>query len=446
MLEWFAISSSSDEATFVWSVGTLTVHHNVKANGALPGSGSCVVGGNWLIASQGSRPAVHLYSLGSSESPLKCPMPERMRVVASPCGSFLFGGGASGKLYAWALGSGALVAVVEAHYRDVTCLAITSDGACLVSGGEDGVVHAWMVSALVDSASSRRPQALHTWTAHGLKITGLHCGVGACGETVVLSSSLDCTVKVWRLGSGALVADVLFPRAITSVVMDALEQYVFAGASDGSVFCANFKESAIEKHMAVAGDEGDGDATKQFRSVLSAHTLEVSVLKVASVGVRQVLLSGSRDGLVNVWDVESGELMSTFKKHNSVAVTAIDLVLLPSGCEFPERQQVAVAKLQKFQQDNCEINAGLLWRCIAPAVTAVEARQHSSSGAAEVVERTDGEGLQERVQQLERENEELRGANKRLYEFNVDKVLEKKQRKLKRKKVKAAQRNVERNE
>lgn len=137
----------------------------------------------------------------------------------------MFGGGKSGKIYVWALGSGVLLNVFEAHFREVTCLSVTSDGACLVSGGDDGVVHAWMVSALVDSSvAARKPVALHTWTGHGLKISALHCALGPFGETVVLSASLDATVKMWRLGDGALVADVAFPGAVTCLALDIFEE------------------------------------------------------------------------------------------------------------------------------------------------------------------------------------------------------------------------------
>jgi pre-rRNA-processing protein IPI3 len=147
-----------------------------------------------------------------------------MCLAASRDGSFLFGGGKSGKIYVWALGSGVLLNVFDGHFREVACLAVTTDGACLVSGGDDGVVHAWMVSALVDSSANSKPVALHSWTGHGLKISCLFCAVGPLGETVVLSASLDCTVKMWRMGDGALVSDVAFPGAVTSLAMDAFEE------------------------------------------------------------------------------------------------------------------------------------------------------------------------------------------------------------------------------
>jgi hypothetical protein len=78
-MECFAVSSSADESTYIWSVANLTVHHNVKANAANV-NGSCLVGrhGEILISSQVARPAIHVYTLGSAESPLKCPMPEKV--------------------------------------------------------------------------------------------------------------------------------------------------------------------------------------------------------------------------------------------------------------------------------------------------------------------------------------------------------------------------------
>lgn len=59
-------------------------------------------------------------------------------------------GTATGKLMLWEVGSGKLLAVLEkAHYRGVSALRFTDDGAFLLSGGDDAMVHVWRLSSLL---------------------------------------------------------------------------------------------------------------------------------------------------------------------------------------------------------------------------------------------------------------------------------------------------------
>ncbi len=48
------------------------------------------------------------------------------------------------------IATGHLVKMWPAHYSKVTCLTFTGDDVHLVSGGEDGIVHVWTVSTILD--------------------------------------------------------------------------------------------------------------------------------------------------------------------------------------------------------------------------------------------------------------------------------------------------------
>ena len=425
------VVSTDDSTTYVWSATTSTVHHTLKANQG-SNKGSVVVGGDYLISAQSSRAALHVYNL-PFESAIKCPVAEKVVLAVSPDRSFLFGGGASGKLYVWALASGALLRVCDGHYRAVSALAVTSDGACLISGGEDGILNAWLVSSLVDvRAESSSPSAQYTWTGHGLRITGIHCGLGPYGETVVLSSSLDCTVKMWKLSSGDLVSDVLFPRAITSLAMDAFEEILFAGASDGTVFCVDFRHSPVEQHMVVS-DQDEQPREQTFRSVLSAHSSEITALCVVNQGGRQVLLSGSRDSQIHCWDLESGQLVSSFKRHSGV-ITSLHVILMAPGCVFDTEKRAVVGKLQKYQiqgdQAVVHEDSGVFWKLRAKKHRLDNSKHLIDGGMQSVVEaptETVSEAAERRLQELEEECQKLRAANDKLYNLNVEKLLRKSQ-------------------
>lgn len=55
------------------------------------------------------------------------------------------------------------------YLQAVSCLAFLDTGAVLVSGGDDGLVHVWLLGELLDGSSNGaaaahgRVQAMHTW-------------------------------------------------------------------------------------------------------------------------------------------------------------------------------------------------------------------------------------------------------------------------------------------
>ncbi len=236
-------------------------------------------------------------------------------------------------------------------------------------------------------------------------------------------------------------------------------RYLFAGCVDGSVFCVNFKHNSVERQMAVSEIDGDEAALKKsFRSVLSAHTgeakkekknvkiydynsylIQVTVLCVGNIGAgnRQVLISGSKDGVVHVWDIQSGELVSSFKKHVGAAVQSVNLFWAPSGCALDEEPRVVVGKLQKFPAESA---SALSWhtmpkriRVLESASVFVEPRPQPLQQHHQELNNQLNPDLEARVHQLEAENAELHAANKHLYELKIEQVLTNKQKGLKAK-------------
>ena len=100
----------------------------------------------------------------------------------------------------------------------------------LLSGGEDTLVHVWPLAELLDplqladphSPAFARPTPLHAWSDHTLPVTALAAGAGEAAA-VVASGSADRTVKLRRLGDGALLRAVALPAAVNDLVLDAGE-------------------------------------------------------------------------------------------------------------------------------------------------------------------------------------------------------------------------------
>lgn len=75
-------------------------------------------------------------------------------MAATHDGLYIVAGGKSGRVYAWEAASGSLLRAWDAHFKAVTCLALSSDGGVLVTGSEDTLVKAWVMGEVVASAGT----------------------------------------------------------------------------------------------------------------------------------------------------------------------------------------------------------------------------------------------------------------------------------------------------
>lgn len=98
--------------------------------------------------------------------------------------------------------------------QPVTALAFSDGGDVLLSGGEDTLVHVWLLLDLLDAAAGgaaglgsgfagAAPASLHSWSEHTLPVAALLCGAGAA-DPFVASVSIDRTCKIYSLAQGAV--------------------------------------------------------------------------------------------------------------------------------------------------------------------------------------------------------------------------------------------------
>lgn len=117
------------------------------------------------------------------------------------------------------MASGILYNSWDAHYRQVSVLRFTEDGAALLSGSEDSGISVWPMSRSViprlltasfpgsfltsnlhrlldDEVQNELPSPYCTLSDHTLPITDIICGVGPFPTCRALTSSVDHSVKV----------------------------------------------------------------------------------------------------------------------------------------------------------------------------------------------------------------------------------------------------------
>ena len=167
------------------------------------------------------------------------------------------------------------------HEDLATAAAVDSDRDVCITGGRDTRVLVWRLSTREELASLRG----HTGSVTGLLIlpvtanSRLGC---SADEAVGVSSSTDCSLKVWNLSKGAIVKSI----------------YTYNG-----IKCLSYSE---ELDLVACGTESgkleffDVGNAAAIHSIKDAHE---DVVTAVDFSGRRVA-SGSRDGIVKVWEYD----------------------------------------------------------------------------------------------------------------------------------------------
>ena len=211
-----------------------------------------------------------------------------------------------------------------AHGYEVLTLAISADNARFISGGGDKSVFLWDVATA---------QTIRRFNGHAGRVEGV--AWGGEGDSVVVSGSYDGTVKIWdtRAQGGRAIQSLSEARdAVSCVSVSGGE--VYAGSVDGKVRVYEIGTRRIETDVLGASvtsvvptqagdsylvstldstvrlmDRGSGRCLQTFKEgTFCNDTYRVrSTLAMADA----MVISGSENGRVYVWDVLTGKLMYT---------------------------------------------------------------------------------------------------------------------------------------
>lgn len=312
--------------------------------GGLAATSTCVV------MAERTRSFIHLWSWSKEQPQYRCQVPERLGCVfATADGAHCVAGAGSGKLYLWEVASGKLLYTWDGHFRPVTALAGTCADGFLLSAGEDAIINVWSFARLLGAAETAAPapRPFRTWTAHTLSVTAL--AVAEAGHaSLVVSASLDQTVRVWRLAEGVkeAVHAADLGAALTCVAADPTHASVYAGASDGRVLHVPLLVDASTLLRPGGGTDAGGGGSGA-RAGLAHHAAAVSALCTSSDGAR--VFSCAADGGYWVW--QAGTLALLSRQRTSLTFDALLFVAHPAA--LPEaasdrRAPTPFAPFKKF--------------------------------------------------------------------------------------------------
>lgn len=277
-----------------------------------------------------------LFTLRSASLPpilnWKTRMPEaRMSGLSvSPCGNYVASGGDSGSVYVWASLGGSLRCTVKAHYGEVTALMWFSHGRLLITGGADGVIHAFSVADLVDNKSTTQEniRPIRTWSNHQLPVTAL----GNISGGRICSSSLDSKILIIEVFSEKVLATLKMPSPIRTISVG--QNRLYAGGVEGTIFIVDLNEYAMHQsalqgatiyhqtrtvqnvdHDMISSKSERGEST--YTTELKGHGRTVTAITVFTDKGQEWLSSGDESGVIRVWDLPSRSCVRVFRPWTS---------------------------------------------------------------------------------------------------------------------------------
>ncbi|CAI5465275.1 unnamed protein product [Closterium sp. Yama58-4] len=266
-------AASVDSPVCVWDLTTGSLLASLVSSSSQR-RGLCAMGRDHVAVSQLTRGeskagAVNVWSWRKSAVAVRSPTTEAIGPLAATAdGVYLCGGGVSGRVYVWEAATGRLLRVWAAHYRAVTCLALSDDDALLVSAGEDSIIHVTPLVRISPRACSSHGRTTPKPSAHlalcfsfssspsvslqcspaiplsRQAITSLWMAAGGV-NSVLVSSSSDHSCKIWSLAMGALLRSYVFPVAVTAAAMDPGEYTLYAGGADGNIYLTALNFTAV---------------------------------------------------------------------------------------------------------------------------------------------------------------------------------------------------------
>ncbi|KAI8872508.1 WD40 repeat-like protein [Ramicandelaber brevisporus] len=217
-----------------------------------------------------------------------------------------------GAVRVWYARNGRMRQTLTGHLGRVASARFTSNGRHLVSGSHDKTIKLW---DLAKGSCTRT--VFCTSSCNDVAIVGLD-------GTTAVSAHIDSIVRVWDLAQGAPVAEIKgHTNQVTSLAVpqNTHRRLVLTNSRDGTLRLIDVDSHDVVRTFSSRGYE---PACSWARATISPDL--------------QYIAAGSRNGSVYVWDVGTGNVVSTLSEHKT-GVCAVVWGSSGSKIYSAERQQ-----------------------------------------------------------------------------------------------------------
>jgi uncharacterized delta-60 repeat protein len=315
-----------------------------------------------------------------------------LSVIFSPDKRYVISGGEDGTARVWEARTGKAISKVK-HDGWVVSLAISPDSRYVLSADGDSTARAWELATgkeiakmvhesgvyvvafnpdgqlAVSSGCDKRDKPGHcikssvrVWeTSTGREISRMahddlvKSVAFSPNGMYVVSGSWDCTARVWEVRTGKEIANVTHDDWVNSVAFSSDGKYIISGSNDST---ARVWEAATGKEIGrVTHEKGDVysvafsrdgnlvvsggyENVRVWEIILNKEvTRMIHAREVNSVAFRpdgMYVASGSKDGIVHVWDTTTGTEMFHMNSGDddvfSVAYSSDGRYIVTGGC------------------------------------------------------------------------------------------------------------------
>ncbi|CAF3429504.1 unnamed protein product [Rotaria sp. Silwood1] len=297
---------------------TISVFNGLNGNVLLTFKSDAPVARHGLLCSRDhiyaaaiDRPSIYVWKLNSRNRDYK------KITVAGPINSMIFirdstilACAIGNKIFLYKLDNGQHLITLSAHIRTINHLLFDEDQDCLISVGEDNLIHRWNIEEIspdrnLDISPSKSFQG-HTGPIHDL------CQISIGKFHLLLTASSDLSVRLWDIVTGKCLCTFLFPNEIHSICASSFSTTIYCGTDTGTIFIVPLQTLTTQfggiqhQNPTITIDNNN---SKQ----LNHH--QGSVISLRLSADEQILYSGSLDKDCVMWDLSSGQIR--FKKSCS---------------------------------------------------------------------------------------------------------------------------------
>lgn len=318
----FVLSSSQDKTVKIWSfdnggeVCTIDVHgDNVETcDVAIRNSKVLIVSGSWdrsvrvFTWDGASREATQVASLPSISHFINsvCFSPDNANaiLVGSPDHTVrIFSTDAAidySRRRAAPASTGSQL-LFQVHNKMIRGLAYDPKSQLLATGSWDNTACIMKVSGATGAVKLEKSK---TVTGHTKRVNIVSWAASKQGSPQLVTSSMDYLVKTWNADSGAPLKTFKGHRSNVFVVATSHDgRYIASASSDNKIMIWN-NDSSVK-----------GSSKDEAIAVLDAHKDWATAIAFSPYSRR--LVSAGRDGLIKVWNTETGEEIETLRGHEA---------------------------------------------------------------------------------------------------------------------------------
>jgi WD40 repeat protein len=324
----WVVSGSNDKLVKVWNIQKAQKVSQMDRHNSQP---TCITASNRAIIS-GASDGIKVWSLkghclNTLPSPASC-------IALTSNGRYLISGGIDKLMKIWDIEKGCLLHSLRGHKGIITALSVAKGMA--FTGSADGSVKVWSV-----------PSAVCIDTLCGHK-DSIKCIAVSKDAQMVASGSLDMSVRLWVLAAGLLQHHFVFEGhtdVIWCIELTRDTSKVASGASDKTVRVWDIQSQKClhvlmhqenVKALAATNDSerlisADHSSYDQLRvwslktgaclRLLNGHNH--AVMSVIVVDDDRFALSGSRDGTIKLWSLDGDGLpLASFDAQSQIKYLA----------------------------------------------------------------------------------------------------------------------------